>query len=288
MNPLVYHVVSGQAFFSGLAILLLAVYFAARSPFGNRISFLSIVVGVIAIAVSGTPLSSWWYVVLGVAIVNWLISLRLQSGKLWAQGVLVTAILVSLAVELPYHFVPSVHRLGPQSSLTILGDSVTAGMGANDASVRWPTRLLQDRQIIVNDLSEPGATVGSALQHSQLSQIPPGIVLFELGGNDILGSTTPEKFAVTLEELLVATSREDCQLVMFELPLPPFYNRFGQIQRRLARKYDVQLVPKRVFLSILGDQNATIDSIHLTPAGHQRMADTVWNLVGPTAASTPK
>ncbi|MEZ6116930.1 MAG: SGNH/GDSL hydrolase family protein [Pirellulaceae bacterium] len=172
--------------------------------------------------------------------------------------------------------------------MTILGDSVTAGMGANDTSVRWPTLLLQDRQVLVNDLSEPGATVGSALQHSQLSEIPPGIVLFELGGNDILGSTTPENFAMQLEKLLVATSREDRQLVMFELPLPPFYNRFGQAQRRLAKKYGVTLVPKRVFLSILGEQNATLDSIHLSQAGHQRMADTVWNLVDPAFASTRK
>ena len=68
---------------------------------------------------------------------------------------------------------------------------------------------------------------------------------------------------------------------MLELPLPPFYNSFGLIQRKLARKYGVKLVPKRVFLSVLAGGGATLDSIHLSQAGHQQMANVVWEIVGP-------
>jgi len=63
---------------------------------------------------------------------------------------------------------------------------------------------------------------------------------------------------------------------MLELPLPPLFNRFGEIQRRLARRYDVLLVPKRYFAGVLIGEQATLDGLHLSPAGHQKMADMIW------------
>ncbi|WP_339688349.1 hypothetical protein [Gimesia maris] len=68
--------------------------------------------------------------------------------------------------------------------------------------------------------------------------------------------------------------------LLLELPLPPFYHGFGRIQRRLAKKHDVKLVPKRVLLSILAGGDATLDSIHLSQIGQQKMADVVWGIVG--------
>ena len=41
----------------------------------------------------------------------------------------------------------------------------------------------------------------------------------------------------------------------------------------------VSLVPKRVLLSILAAKDSTLDTIHLTQAGHHRMAACVWQLV---------
>jgi acyl-CoA thioesterase-1 len=68
---------------------------------------------------------------------------------------------------------------------------------------------------------------------------------------------------------------------MFELPLPPFYNEFGRIQRRLARAHGVALIPKWVLLGVLRGQAATLDSIHLSPAGQREMARSVWSVIGP-------
>lgn len=66
---------------------------------------------------------------------------------------------------------------------------------------------------------------------------------------------------------------------MFELPLPPFCNEFGRVQRRLAAKHGVTLIPKRVFATVLAGEEATLDSIHLSRAGHERMAEVVWGLI---------
>ncbi len=66
---------------------------------------------------------------------------------------------------------------------------------------------------------------------------------------------------------------------MFELPLPPFCHEFGRIQRTVAAKHNVTLVPKRVFLSVIAGSGSTLDTIHLSQSGHQFMADAVWQLV---------
>jgi hypothetical protein len=66
---------------------------------------------------------------------------------------------------------------------------------------------------------------------------------------------------------------------MFELPLPPLCNDYGRIQRSLAAKHRVLLIPKRVFIAVLAEHGATLDSIHLAPLGRKRMAETVWMLI---------
>ena len=68
---------------------------------------------------------------------------------------------------------------------------------------------------------------------------------------------------------------------MFELPLPPFCNDYGRVQRLLAAKYGVLLIPKRLLMAVLREEDSTVDSIHLTRRGHQRMANIVWSLIEP-------
>ena len=58
-----------------------------------------------------------------------------------------------------------------------------------------------------------------------------------------------------------------------------FCNEFGRIQRRLAARFRVPLIPKRVLIGVLTGHEATIDSIHLTQVGHDRMVTAVWSLV---------
>ncbi len=66
---------------------------------------------------------------------------------------------------------------------------------------------------------------------------------------------------------------------MLELPLPPTYNAFGLSQRRLARKYGVRLVPRRVLLGVLQGDGSTVDSIHLSLEGDRRMAAAIWGIL---------
>ena len=68
---------------------------------------------------------------------------------------------------------------------------------------------------------------------------------------------------------------------MFELPLLPHKIAYGQIQRRLASKYNVVLVPKHCFTEAIGDASATSDGLHLSTAGARRMAALVAQILAP-------
>ncbi len=93
------------------------------------------------------------------------------------------------------------------------------------------------------------------------------------------GSTTSQQFATDIDALLAHPVTADRQIVMFELPLPPFSHEYGRVQRAAAAKHNVILVPKRVFLSVIAGGESTLDTIHLSQSGHQVMADSVWRLV---------
>ena len=66
---------------------------------------------------------------------------------------------------------------------------------------------------------------------------------------------------------------------MLELPLPPLYNRFGAVQRRLARRFGVVLVPKRYFANVLAGDESTLDGLHLSHIGHAKMSRMIWSTV---------
>ncbi|MEX2561403.1 MAG: GDSL-type esterase/lipase family protein [Pirellulales bacterium] len=296
-NMVVYHVASGQAFFSGAASILAAVALASflRDGWLHRRRHVLLVLGVLLVGLSATPLPISAYVLLAAVSLAWLacdVAARLPGRwrKVSRAGMGV-AWIAAVLVELPYHFMPAVvirPPAGPQGAgtrnsepvLGIIGDSVTAGMGADEA-VTWPKLLANARGIPIRDHSRMGAKVASAREQAAALSAGESLVLLEIGGNDVLGSTRPAEFERGLEQLLNDVGRPGRTVIMFELPLPPLFNAYGLIQRRLARRHGVVLIPKRVLLGVLRRDGATLDSVHLSQAGHERMAELVWDVVRP-------
>ena len=281
---LIFHVASGQAFFSGAICLILAVYLSTlKSRRSIKIMRNALVaLGGIFVAISATPLPPWFYFLLLITSLLWLIgeacrkylSLRVILGL----RIAVAAIgFVAVLWELPYHLSPRVPHL-ERPVLGIIGDSVTAGLG-DPKVVTWPGIVSDHHGVKVRDHSRAGAGLASAMRQAKAVSSDETLVILEIGGNDILGGTPPEEFEEGLANLLSALRQPGRVIVMLELPLPPSYNIYGRIQRRLAQQYKTLLVPKRVLLGILQQQGATLDSIHLTQEGQQGMADAVWNIL---------
>lgn len=281
---ILFHIASGQSFFSGSVCLLAAIGLSpiVRERWARTSRNLLAALGCILVAVSGTPLAPALYVGLLLALHLWACG-ESSRGRLsprftwWARGGASLAVAVVMALECPYHVMPRVRPLG-RPVLGIVGDSVTAGMGG-PRGANWPSYLADRHALSVRDHSQMGATVSSALEQAEAVGPEERLVLLEIGGNDLLEGKAPEAFEAGLDRLLSAVCRPGRTVVMLELPLPPGYNRYGMVQRRLARRYGVLLVPKRVLLGVLMRGGATLDSIHLSPEGHRQMARAVWGVV---------
>lgn len=275
---MLFHIVSGQAFFSGMLLILVAVglsWWNATVHSLRRLWKWIAASGIVLIIISATPLPTWYHVVLGMFLGMWL---GQKDHRNWVNTVCLFVVVCGIALELPCHLPPHVPKV-PIRSLTIIGDSVAAGTGGDDSTTTWPKLLAQNNSCRIQDLSHMGETAGSALKRLQQSPINTDSVLLEIGGNDILGSTSPAKFHGDLEELLREIKQHVDEIYMFELPLPPFYDQYGTSQRALARKYGATLIPKRHFASVILNKEMTSDGIHLTQAGHTQMATTIRHIM---------
>jgi acyl-CoA thioesterase-1 len=287
MHPIVYHIVSGQSFFSGIGLLLLAVFAATRSkPIFKRVSVLAFCVGALAIVLSSTAIPYWFYAVAAIVTLAWIASRSKQTWRRKATYAMAIVWIIAGVMELPYHITPKLKPV-QRRGMAVIGDSVTAGLGGDETSETWPAILKREHHVDVLDISHVGETAASALKRVKTHDITASVIVVEIGGNDILGSTTAAQFEKDLDKLLSHLSAGDRQVVMLELPLPPFFHNYGLAQRKLAAKHDVLLVPKRVFLAVIADGDSTLDTIHLSQAGHQQMANAVWRVVGPAFGKIP-
>ena len=245
---------------------------------------LAVLIGGILVAISAVPLDCWLYVLLATVTVIWLPVewfADAVGNKVLASARIAVAIvwLLALGQEVPFHFAPTLPALG-KPAFFLIGDSVSAGMSDADKET-WQKLLARAHDIDVRDFSRMGATVGSARKQAERIEDGRGLVLLEIGGNDLLGSTTADQYEERLDLLLADVCRLDRTVLMMELPLPPFANRFGMIQRSLARKYQVELIPRRTFICVLTTPGATVDGVHLSRMGHEMMADVVWKTISP-------
>ena len=157
-----------------------------------------------------------------------------------------------------------------------MGDSISAGMGTSERN--WPLVLGDISNLKVTNLALPGAAATTALSQLNGIIIPHSLVLIEIGGNDLLGTTSNDDFAKSLDTLLQKMpSSSSC--AMFELPLLPFRSGYGEIQRAIARKYNVVLIPKKVLTNVIGGDGNTLDGLHLSQKGHDALARAVFRML---------
>lgn len=281
MQLIVFHVVSGQSLFTGAVLLLCAAGMSLQKRrWVARLVVPATCLGGMLVLVSSTALPSLLTVLVTIATSAWIGSVWKTRWRQAAVKVMCVSWLLVMLWEIPYCIAP---RAAPvtERGLTLIGDSLSAGTGEQSEGVPWPVLLQQEHKLDVQNLAHMGSTTAAALNRVRTEAVAHELVLIEIGGNDLLGSTSATQFAADLDALLAAVTCEGRQVLMFELPLPPLAQRYSFIQRKLARKHGVQLIPKRVLLSAIAGPKATLDGLHLTAAGHTIMADQVWRIIQP-------
>jgi acyl-CoA thioesterase-1 len=285
MNAILLYFADGTPFFVGSGLLIVAAI--ADIWFGSRawrlLSRIGIVLGVLLVAISSTPLSPWFYAVWGVSVIWMLFDRRNEWGvtsrSQVARASVVLLSIVAMLFEFPYVLRPPID-VGDADHFVVIGDYISAGFGGD--VVPWPKLLEEQYEVKLTDLSEAGAVLAEAASKAEnltLDYRYDYVFILEIGGNDILGGIDYETSAGNLERLLSLVCGGGDTVVLFELPLPPFYNRFAKAERDLAKKYGAVLIPRRYFSKVLTHRGATIDGIHLSKSGHQMMLDMVWTLI---------
>ena len=279
---LLYLFGSGGAFWLGAAMVLAG--FGCR-VFGNqkwldRAAVYTVDIGLVLVVLSAVPLSLPVYLAIVGSTVLWLVVDKSQNPswhqcRPWVRSALLGSWLLTLALELPYQFTPSVPTSGGQ--IFVIGDSITAGLG--DKIVTWPQLLADERGFTVLSQAAAGATISQALIQTEKLPDRADVILIEIGGNDLLSQVPIAQFERDLDKLLSGVRQRSDHVIMFELPLPPLCNEYGHIQRRLSAKHDVRLAPKRLLMGVLASSTATSDTIHLTQSGHARLAQIVSGMI---------
>jgi len=283
---IIWFCAAGYSFFIGTLLFILAILLSIfyKKSWSKVIVYVFIIIGTFSIFFSATPFELWFYAIWAITLLLWLLvtNLKLSTKEFnWQKIVSVLFLFMCIAailVELPYHLKPSIPK-GNFDKLYIIGDSVSAGIGGRNEQT-WPKILHEKYKVNVINLSESGATVGSALRQADKIESQGAIVLLEIGGNDLFAPTPTSAFEKDMRQLLKTVNINNRAVVILELPLQPWHISYGRIQRRLAKEFDAILIPKRFFVSVLSKKGASTDLAHLSPSGHEFMAETIWYLLG--------
>lgn len=235
-----------------------------------RVGVLLVVVGLVLALASAVPLPNFVYLLLIGAVVVWVVAIRRSHpARHVTTGLLVATCLALLIAGFVVR--PAVAgRLGT-APVFVLGDSLSAGVGA-DRSATWPALLAVQTGGVVENLAHPGARLLDGIP--QAAAIPQGssTVLVELGGNDLLAGVDPGTFEESLRRLLHEIRQPDRTVVVLELPLMPFQNRYGRAQWQVCDDLSVALIPRTVLAGALALPGHTTDGLHLSPQGHRWLA----------------
>jgi len=199
--------------------------------------------------------------------------------------VLLLLLLVLPGMEFRHRKMPMIEG-EPSDHLVVIGDSISAGLDARVAP--WPVVMQRTTGVQVRNLSRPGATMTDGIALADGVTHEDHLILIELGGNDLIAGEPSDVFARGLEALLAKLALSGRTVVMFELPLLPHRIAYGQIQRRLAAKYAISLIPKRYLAGVIAGKDATSDGLHLTHIGARRMALVVTQALSPVLRARPE
>lgn len=283
MNPIVTHIISGYSLFTGSALITAGLLLPLRRSTGRRLARacgIAVLLGLLLAVLSSVPITTALVVLLSGGTLA-ACSERARKRLPRLVPVVCFCWLLLCIVEAPGLFTPRLAEDVARKSrpVVVIADSMTAGLGEGEATT-WPKLLQQRYSGTVLDISHVGETSGSAVKRATAAGLPPNsIVIIEVGGNDILGGTECDRFAADLDQLLEFASREERDVFMFELPLPPFCHEWGRVQRQLCSKHNVRLIPKHVLASVVGEKSSTLDSIHLSQEGHDRMLKIVCHIL---------
>ncbi|MEY4768264.1 MAG: hypothetical protein RL637_903 [Pseudomonadota bacterium] len=177
-----------------------------------------------------------------------------------------------------------------QSSLVVLGDSLSAGYGV-DLGRGWVV-LLQKKidqsglNIQVHNASISGDTSagGVARIDQVLATIHPEWLLLELGANDGLRGLSPMQMETNLKTIITHSQQAGAKVILFAIKIPPNYGKryvhlFEQVYPKLAEELHIPLLPFFLEKIALKPELMQKDRLHPNTIAQPFILENIWSVL---------
>lgn len=188
----------------------------------------------------------------------------------------------------------TVSQADERKTILFFGDSLTAGYRLDDPTETAFPALIQEKinaaglpYRVINAGLSGETSAGGIRRINWVLRQPVDVFVLELGANDGLRGLPLDVLQANLQEILdrVRAHNPAVQLVIAGMRMPPsmgeYAGKFDALFAPLAAANEAALIP-----FLLEDVGAIPelnlpDGIHPNPAGHRRVAQTVWAVLEP-------
>ena len=165
--------------------------------------------------------------------------------------------------------------LPANSTVLILGDSLTQGVGASSAQTNYPALLKQQTQwhiinggVSGNTSAQALARLPKLLQHHQ-----PKLVIISIGGNDFLQRLPNSDTQANIAQSIALSQQSGAQVLLVAVPELTLAAAVGHpndhaMYAQLAQSHQVHLL-EDAWSNVLADDTLRSDAVHANDAGYQ-------------------
>ena len=185
------------------------------------------------------------------------------------------------------------------ATILVLGDSLSGAYGLN-ADEGWAALLQQqvtkqgyNYKVINASLSGDTTRTGLSRLESALKTHEPDIVIIALGANDGLRGLPFSEIENSLVKIIERYKQQGAQLLLVGVRLPPNYGpvynqKFAELYRRLADKYEIPLVPRMLDQVAENRELMQPDGMHPKAAAQPQVMRNIWAGLKPVLAQNIK
>jgi len=170
-------------------------------------------------------------------------------------------------------------KLAPGDSIVAFGDSLTYGTGAAETE-SYPAVLatLIGRPVVRAGV--PGETTAEGRERlpQVLAEHQPRLVLFCLGGNDMLRKLNESETIVNQRAMLALLRERRIAVVLIGVPRPALLSGVPEYYAQLADEFKLPY-EGRVLQEVLFDRDLKSDGVHPNAQGYRRIAAALADLL---------
>jgi len=181
-----------------------------------------------------------------------------------------------------------------RKTILFYGDSLTSGYGLDDPTETAFPALIQDRvnkaglpYRVINAGLSGETSAGGIRRINWVLRQPVDVFVLELGANDGLRGLRLDVLRENLQEIIdrVRVQNPDVRLVIAGMQMPrsmgEYADKFDALFGPLAEANDATLIPSLLLdVGTVPEMNLP-DGMHPNIPGHKRVADTIWEYLGP-------